>query len=61
LAQRLRHRSGSIGVVEHDARVLEAGESDQTPALAILTVILFLLPLVLLMMGLALGVYYGIG
>ena len=48
-------------VVVQDARDLDEGETDQTPAIAIMGVVLFLLPMVAVMMGIALAAYYGIG
>jgi len=60
VAEHYEHHRRPIDVVVEDARILEQGESDQTPAFAIITVGLFLLPFVLVLMGIALGVYYGI-
>lgn len=43
---------------EHLHEVEQAGESGETPFIAILGLILFLIPIFLLMLGLALAAYY---
>ena len=42
----------------HLHQIEEAGESGETPFIAILGVFLFLLPLFLLLLGIAFGAYY---
>jgi hypothetical protein len=55
----LRH---PVRGVEHEAEHLhaveEAGESGETPFIALLGLILFLLPIFLVFLGLAFGAYY---
>jgi hypothetical protein len=46
---------------EHLRDVEEKGESGETPFIAILGIILFLVPIFLVMVGLAFGAYYLFG
>ena len=56
---RLRHPVREIeGEVEHLREVEEEGESGETPFIAIAGIILFLLPIVVLVLGLAFAAYY---
>jgi hypothetical protein len=60
--QKLRAAGGLLGRVPAEARHLHAveqeGESGETPFLAMLGVVVFLLPVFLLMVGLAFAAYY---
>jgi hypothetical protein len=47
--------------VHHLLEVEEVGEAGETPFIAILGVILFLLPVFLVMLGIILAVYYLVG
>jgi hypothetical protein len=56
---RLRHPVREIEAeVEHLVEVEREGESGETPFIALVGVILFLLPIVLLVLGLAFAAYY---
>jgi hypothetical protein len=56
---RLRHPFREIEAeVEHLREVEREGESGETPFIAIAGLILFLLPIVLLILGLAFAAYY---
>jgi hypothetical protein len=56
---RLRHAVREIEAeVEHLREVEREGESGETPFIAILGTILFLLPIVVLVLGLAFAAYY---
>lgn len=46
------------GEVEHLHEIEQRGESGETPFIAILGIILFLLPIFAVMLGLAFGAYY---
>jgi hypothetical protein len=56
---RLRHPVREIEAeVEHLVEIEQAGESAETPLIAFLGLILFLLPIFLVMVGLAFAAYY---
>jgi hypothetical protein len=56
---RLRHPVREIEAeAEHLREVEREGESGETPFIAILGIILFLLPIVVLVLGLAFAAYY---
>jgi hypothetical protein len=56
---RLRHPVRGIEAeAEHLREVEQEGESGETPFIAILGIILFLLPIVVLVLGLAFAAYY---
>jgi hypothetical protein len=57
--KRLRHPVREIEAeVEHLREVEREGESGETPFIAILGIILFLLPIVAVLLGLAFAAYY---
>jgi hypothetical protein len=56
---RLRHPVREVEAeVEHLLEVEQEGESGETPFIAIAGIILFLLPIVVLVLGLAFAAYY---
>lgn len=55
----LRHPVRGVGAeVEHLREVEREGESAETPFVAILGIILFLLPIIVMILGLAFAAYY---
>jgi hypothetical protein len=58
----LRHPVESIEAEAHHlVEIEQAGEAGETPFIVLIGIVLFLLPIVLVILGLAFGAYYIIG